>query len=127
MTRAFAALLLLCFAWSQAFAADCPLAAPAGTDAAAHAGHAGHAGMTHGGHAHASTTSTRTEHAPRQAPAQHHRAGCVLAMACGAPALPHHVSESADLRQPTAGATWPARTAYLSPVLGSDPPPPRLA
>jgi hypothetical protein len=112
MSRTLAALLLVAFAWSQAFAADCPLAAPAaGAEAHAHAEMPAH----HAG-------------GSRHAPAEHHRAAeCVLAMACGAAALPLSGEQSAVLPLPSAGIAWPATSAYLSPVLGSDPPPPRLA
>jgi hypothetical protein len=123
MPRVLATLLLLCFAWSQAFAADCPLASLAGAAAApAHTLHAEHAHALEAMHGMVGHTSP-----PRSSQPEHHRTSqCVLAMACGMAALPTHVGDSAGVRLSTRTVPWPAGAAYLSPVLGSDPPPPRL-
>ena len=126
MTRTLAALLLVCLAFAQAFAADCPLAAPAaGAQALTASTDEHHADASMQMHAHASAHHAGT---PRSAPPEHHHAAeCVLAMSCGVAALPRRTVESAVLGQPTLDVAWPATLAYLSPVLGSDPPPPRLA
>jgi hypothetical protein len=125
MTRTLAALLLACFAFAQAFAADCPLAAPAaGAQAHAFASADVHGSMRMDAHA---SADAHHAHGPHDAPEHHHAAECVLAMSCGVAALPHSAVESTVPQQPAADAPWPATSAYLSPALGSDPPPPRLA
>ncbi|HWK89036.1 MAG TPA: hypothetical protein VNP72_03550 [Longimicrobium sp.] len=120
--RMLSLLLLACLAWTRAAAADCPAAPAAGPEPA---------------HAHA-PASAHTHHAPAQEPTQHHHpdgehggplqhagGGCTLVMHCGAAALPAAAPDGgADGLLPGRGMAA-ARAAYLSPVLGTDPPPPR--
>jgi hypothetical protein len=125
MPRLLSALLLLAFAWSQAYAGECPLAARTRAQASAVAAHAHPAPASAGHRAHAAHASHRG-HAPAHQPDAHHSgAECGAVMACGIPALPHRVASIPALRPTHADAPRPAGAAYRSPVLSADPPPPR--
>jgi hypothetical protein len=123
MPRTLSLLLLLCWAWSQAFAAGCPMAPPAQPAGPARA-HAAHA--THPHHASADERSHRT-HLPGDhgAPAHHASGGCALATACGAYAVDRPSVSIAHAPLTVPAAVWPVDSAYLAPVPSTDPPPPR--
>ncbi|MDB4948881.1 MAG: hypothetical protein JWM27_1530 [Gemmatimonadetes bacterium] len=117
MPRLLSALLLLAFAWSQAYAGECPLAASA--RAATVPAHAHHASASAGHPSHG-------RHAPAHHPDAHHSGPeCGAVMACGIPALPNRVASIPVPRPTHADAPRPAGAAYRSPVLSTDPPPPR--
>jgi hypothetical protein len=116
MRRIVSILFFLCFAWSQAAAADCPMAG-GHADGVEHAGHAKRGGA----HAH-HAPAPEHDHAPAQ-----HAAPCGVVMPCGTAALPSpsiaaHAQLLVRARAPRAEAD-----AYLSPIHTADPPPPRLA
>ncbi|HEX6746730.1 MAG TPA: hypothetical protein VF092_05490 [Longimicrobium sp.] len=121
MRRIASLLFLLAFAFTQASAAECPMAsasaAPASGDAHAMHGAAGH----HGGHhADADDPGPRHSHAPGQ------RAECGIVMSCGAAVV---VAGEIDVPAPSASADAPVRTPalYASPFIAIVSPPPRLA
>jgi hypothetical protein len=119
MHRLAAALFLLCFAWSQAFAAQCPVFPAGGAAhhdvASAHAGHGAPAEHPHSGGEHR-----------HDGPAPHHADGiCPMAAACGVAAAPS-AATGADLPHlPPAAAFFAPSDPHATPYLGSDPPPPR--
>ncbi len=116
MRRALLSLFLLCFAWSQAFAAECPVLAHEGgaEHAPAASAHAGHGDGGHPGeHTH-----------PRSGP-RHADGLCAMSAACGIAAPP---AAAGPVAKPPVEARdahpFPAEQ-YASPHLGTDPPPPR--
>lgn len=114
MRRVLSLLFLLCFTWTQAFAADCPLegSAPDAHAAAAHGAHA-----EHGHHAPASAPD---------APAQHHTGGaCPMVSACGVAALPTAAVSGPAVHVPAATPVFAPPKRYASPALAAEPPPPR--
>ena len=121
MRRIASLLFLLAFAFTQASAAECPMAsasaAPASGGAHAMHGAAGH----HGGHhADADDPGPRHSHVPGQ------RAECGIVMSCGAALVV--AGEIAVAPAPAPAAALPWRPAlYASPTIATDPPPPRLA
>lgn len=118
-------LLLVCLAWTQAMAADCPMgSAPAGQ--AEHV--AASASIHHGHHAPAPAPAERQDdqrHPP--SPVQHLGGGCSLATACGATAAPPPASALAAFDAPAHDGLSAGRASYASPTLSADPPPPRTA
>ena len=135
MTRLLSLLLLVCFVFTQTAAAECSLVPdpphPAAEEAASPVP-AAHAQHHHGSHRvsqhHAPTAPRDTPPAPRdRSPAHHASTGCAAAMACGVVALPASAAEAAHAPAATQPAHPRTGPAYLSPVLGTDPPPPRPA
>lgn len=116
-------LLLVCFAWSQAAAADCPMApGPRGQDE----GVALDASHHHGHHAPAPAPAGDDAERHPHGPAPHAATGCGLLMSCGATAAPPaHAHLSAHLLDAADGVSA-ERGRYASPTLSTDPPPPRL-
>ena len=129
MRRILALVLLLCFAWSQAAAAECPMAAGHGStgtsssvhpspsvDAAAH---------EHGAHATHTAAPVDASGTGDHLPAHQSAAGCGIVMSCGVVALPT-AGGLATLASPLLpGVASPPPAAYRSPLPGTDPPPPR--
>lgn len=123
MRTLITALLLACFAWTQAMAAVCPMApVPSGE-----AEHAAASASTHHGH-HAPAPAERQDdprHPP--SPAQHLAGGCGVLTACGATAVPALASSFPAPDAPRADGLSAGRDSYASPSLSTDPPPPRIA
>jgi hypothetical protein len=122
MMRTLTALLLLvCFAWSQAAAAECRQATPSGGPADVQASAPGH----HHGHPAPAPAGDDTHHP--QAPAHHAATGCGMVSACGTAASPPPIiAPSAAFADAGHGVAM-ERGAYASPTLSTDPPPPRIA
>ena len=120
MRRTLSLVFLLLVAWSQARAFDCPM--EGGRERAGAHSHAVHPPSHqhgHGGHHGAPGHS--------DAPAPQHAQGCGALMTCGAQAV---ASADAALSAAFAAGDDAPRilsARYLSPDLGFDPPPPRLA
>jgi hypothetical protein len=118
-------LLLACFAWTRATAADCPMApAPSGQ-----AEHADASASTHHGH-HAPAPAPAGEHGGQRhppSPAHHPAGGCGVQTACGATAVPPLASAVPAFDAARADRPAARRDAYASPTLSADPPPPRSA
>jgi|GEM_PF-2610522 len=111
-----AVLFLLCLAWSQAFAAECPVFPGAGGDAAAH--HQVPAGHGHGGHGtHAPPSGDHGRHSPD--------AACPMATACGIVAAPTQEGAPSLPDLPKTTSFVAPSGSHASPDLGFDPPPPR--
>jgi hypothetical protein len=121
MRRTLSLLCLLLVAWSQARAADCPM-----TGGREQAGAHPHAVHSPGHHAHGHGHHGAPGHTDAPAPPQHAQ-GCGALMTCGAQAAAS--ADGALSASVTAGGDAPRilPARYLSPDLGSDPPPPRLA
>jgi hypothetical protein len=118
-------LLLACFAWTQAWVADCPMA-PAPSGQAEHA--AAFASPHHGHHVPAPAPSgPRDDERHPPSPAQHLAGGCGVLMSCGAAAAAPLASSLPALDAPRADGLAAGRDAYASPTLSTDPPPPRIA
>jgi hypothetical protein len=125
MRTLITALLLACFAWTQAMAAVCPMA-PAPSGEAEHA--EASASTHHGHHAPAPAPAQRQDdqrHPP--SPVQHLAGGCSVLTACGATAVPALASSLPALDAPRADGLSAGRDSYASPSLSTDPPPPRIA
>jgi hypothetical protein len=123
MMRTFTSLLLLvCFAWSQAAAADCRQASPPGgqadVQASAHQHHHGHPAPAPAG-------DDDARHP--QSPAHHAGTGCGLLMSCGAAASPPPIVPLSAAFADAGHGIAADRGAYASPTLSTDPPPPRIA
>jgi hypothetical protein len=120
-----ALLLLACFAWSQAMAADCPMAlVPQGQAEGAAA-----SASTHHAH-HPAPAAPADRHDSRRhppSPAQHAGGGCALMMSCGATAAPPAPVALAASYLPQADGAAADRGSYASPSLATEPPPPRIA
>jgi hypothetical protein len=121
MRRTLSLVFLLLVAWSQARALDCPMEGVE-EGAAAHS----HAVQSPGHHDHGHGHHGAPGHTEAPAPQQHAQ-GCGALMACGpqAVASPDGALSAAATAGGDAPRILPAR--YLSPDLGFDPPPPRLA
>jgi hypothetical protein len=124
MMRTLTTLLLVCFAWSQAAAANCSRAdVPAGEQADVQAG-ASHA---HHGH-HAPAPAPSNDDGERHPPAPaHHASGCGVLMSCGAAATPPAAAGIAAHFADAAHGARADRDRYASPTLSTEPPPPRIA
>jgi hypothetical protein len=117
-------LLLACFAWTQAMAADCPMA-PAPSGQAEHA--PASASPHHGHHTPAPVPAGQDDPRHPPAPAQHLAGGCGVLMSCGAAAAAPLAASLPALDAPRADGLAAGRDSYASPTLSTDPPPPRTA
>lgn len=114
-------LLLVCFAWSQAAAADCRQApGPGGASDVRADAHAHH----HGQHAPAPAGSDDPH---PHGPAHHAPSGCGMLAQCGTAAAPPLASQPTAAFAQAAHGVSVDRHAYASPTLSTDPPPPRAA
>jgi hypothetical protein len=119
-------LLLVCFAWSQAAAANCSQAdGPAGEQAADVQAGASHA--HHGHHAPAPVPSNDDGERHPPAPAHHASGGCGVLMSCGAAATPPAAAGIAAHFADAAHGARADRDRYAAPTLSTEPPPPRIA
>lgn len=124
MRRAAALLTLVCGAWTQAPAPDCPMIASAAVPAAVEPEAGGHPGHVHGAAAgpgaHSSAEPGHGE--------GHRDSGCMLLMGCGAPALAAPFPPASFFAGPTLSIrAWPAPGHRPGVLRTRDPPPPRLS
>ncbi|HEX6037831.1 hypothetical protein [Longimicrobium sp.] len=113
-------LLLVCFAWSQAAAAECHLAARPGGASDVHAdAHAHH-------HGHTAPVPAGDDNPHHHGPAQHASTGCGMLTSCGAATAPPVLAQPAAAFAQAAHGPGADRGAYTSPSLSTEPPPPRV-
>ncbi len=126
LRRTVALLALVCGAWAQALALDCPMGLPAdaSADASAQAAHAHDAHAGHGAHAAVGGSSTSATDDPPTTPSP---TSCMLVMGCGATGQVARLA-STTLEAPTLRTRTPVEaTALASDLLPQEPPPPRLS
>jgi hypothetical protein len=116
-------LLLVCFAWSQAAAADCRQpSGPGGQADVQESAHPHH----HSGHPAPAPAGDDDARHP-QAPAHHASTGCGVLVSCGAAASPPAIVPPTAAFADAGHGIGADRGAYASPTLSTDPPPPRIA